>query len=162
MVKQKIKLVVSDIDGVLTDGKVFLVNPYDGKEIKSLCFKDFDAVGMLKNINVSLGLITGENNAFVDEVEKRFSPMFCCRGCKNKLQALREICQSEHIGFEEIAYIGDGKYDLPVIEAVGLGICPEDAIFEVQSVADVRLKTKGGSGCLAETFTVIDKYNNGM
>ena len=160
--KKKIKLLVSDIDGVLTDGKIFLINPYNGQEVKSLCFKDFDAVGMLKEIRVGLCLITGEDNSFVDEVERRFSPIFCYRGCKKKMEAIEEICRQTNIEMGEIAYIGDGKYDLPVIEAVGLGMCPKDAIHEVKSISDIKLKTKGGCGCLAEAFTIIYKYNRSI
>lgn len=157
---KKIKLIVSDIDGVLTDGRITLSHPYDSDGTKTLCFKDFDAVGMLKDIGVNVCLITGEKDGFVDEVIRRFNPKICISGCKDKALALEDISKKMMVAIDEMAYMGDGKYDIPALQEAGLSICPMDAIQEVKNVSDVTLEVNGGYGCLAAAYTIINKYNS--
>lgn len=152
-----IKLVITDIDGVLTDGRVSL---FSGTEVslgKTLCFRDFDSVSILKKCGVGLCIITGEDDWFVDEVEKRFCPIMCIRGCKDKSKAVCNIADSLGVVEDEIAYIGDGKYDINAMRLVGLSVCPSDAIREAKQEADIILSTKGGYGCLAELFSILQE-----
>ena len=157
---KKISLLVTDIDGVLTDGTVLLSPPYNVGGAKTLCFKDFDAVSMLKGAGVDICIITGENDGFVDEVIRRFQPERCIAGCKDKANAINELSKESGIPLHEIAYIGDGKYDIPALELAGYGMCPRDAINEVRSIADEVLDVDGGHGCLASAYTRINMLNN--
>lgn len=153
-----IKLLVTDIDGVLTNGKVYLSAA--GEEMKSLCFQDLDSLSELRSAAINLAIITGEKNFFTSYVNVKFTPKYMYDACKNKMSAIQEMLAKEHIKLEEIAYIGDGKYDNPVIRAVPTSFCPVDAIPNVQRDAKIVLSTKGGNGCLREVVDYILRMQN--
>ncbi len=148
-----IQAVITDIDGVLTDGKLMLG---EGAEInKRLCFKDLDAVSMFRAQGIKVGIISGESDKFTDLVNKTMCPDYFFPGCKDKSKALEEISKREGIPLSSICYIGDGKYDLEAIKLVGIGACPMDAIAEVKQAAGIILDCKGGEGCLALVFSLL-------
>ncbi len=153
-----IKTVIFDIDGVITDGKIYT----DGRaEIyKTLAFKDLDALTELKKMGYILGVITGENNAFTDYLKKELSVGYFINS-KEKKKKLLELMQKESLRPEEVVYVGDGKYDIPVMEYVTWSMCPSDAIKEVKERAKVVLKTKGGEGCIAEVCKWIRDFGQG-
>ena len=153
-----IKLLVTDIDGVLTNGKVYL--SASGEEMKGLCFQDLDSLSGLRTAAINLAIITGEKNFFTTYVNNRFAPKYMYDACKDKMNAIQEMLAKEHIRLEEIAYIGDGKYDNPIIRAVPTSFCPYDAIPNVRRDAKVVLSTKGGNGCLRETVDYILRMQN--
>lgn len=150
-----IKMIIFDLDGVATDGKKYT----DGKcnEYKTVSMKDLDAIHQLKDMGFILGCITGECNEFSKQFLKMPVLDFVRLGCKQKLAALEEAKETYRIVSAEVCYIGDGKYDIPVLEKVGLAVCPGDAVDEVKKVSDVVLKRKGGEGCIAEIHTLF--YN---
>lgn len=153
-----IKLILSDIDGVLTDGKLWISN--NRTYLKSLCFKDIDTRSVMEQKEIKFGLITGENNEFTSIVKDRFKPDFFFTGCKDKANTILEIAKKENISVKDICYIGDGKYDKEAIQIVGIGMCPKDAINEVKDVANYVLETKGGDGCLSELIYILDHKKN--
>ena len=142
-----IKLVVTDIDGVLTDGRAFVGQEGIGK---SICFKDLDAVTLLRERGIKFGVLTGERNFFTEYVKERTQPDLFADECKNKKSVLEKYAIDNHILMQEICYVGDGRYDIEAIEAVGLGVCPHDAIEEVKRISHLILACNGGNGCLAE------------
>ncbi len=150
-----IKLLVTDIDGVLTNGKVYINKT--SEELKSLCFQDLDSLSELRLAEVDLVIITGECDYFTAYVKNKFNPKYMYDGCKDKMQAIEDILTREHVKLEEIAYVGDGKYDNPVIRVIPYSFCPADAIPDVQRDAKVILSSKGGAGCLRETVDYILK-----
>lgn len=151
--KNNIRVVITDIDGVLTDGKIMLG---DGSEKhKRICFKDLDAVSLLREKGVKFGIISGESDVFTDLIFKKMHPDFFFTGCKDKRKKLEEISEKEAIALSDICYIGDGKYDLEAIKAAGLGACPMDAIKEVRQAADIILDREGGNGCLADIYSML-------
>lgn len=153
MKESDIRVVMTDIDGVLTDGKLML---YDGAEInKKLCFKDIDTVSLFHEKGIKFGIISGEADKFTDLVKEKLNPDYFIAGCKNKREKIEEIARRDRIALSSICYIGDGKYDIEAIQAVGFGICPLDAAEEVKIVSDVILPCKGGEGCLASVFTLL-------
>lgn len=149
----KIKLLVFDIDGVLTDGKKYI----DGHqtEVKAIQLRDLDAFRMIKDAGYFLGCITGEDTPFSRKLAERENLDFAVIGCKDKVTALEEIIRKYGLTHEEVCYAGDGKYDIPALEKAGLAICPADAIWEVKQVSDIVLERKGGEGCLAEIYTIL-------
>lgn len=152
-----IKVVVTDIDGVLTDGKLILG---EGAEInKSLCFKDLDAVSSFRAIGIKFGIISGESDQFTELVRERMTPDYFFAGCKDKRKALEDIASREGLTLSHFCYIGDGKYDIEAIHSAGIGACPRDAIEEVKRMSDVVLHRKGGEGCLSEVFSLLCNEN---
>lgn len=152
-----IKVLATDIDGVLTDGKGYVLQ---NNMLKTICFQDIDAVGRLKCRGIKFAVVSGEKNDFTDFIINKLSPDYFYVACKNKVAAIQEIMEKEHISQGQIAYIGDGKYDISAIKYAGLGICPHNAIEEVRNVADYVLRGNGGNGCLEEAYQYIKGYNN--
>lgn len=152
-----IRLLAIDIDGVLTDGKI-----YSGdveREMKSLCFKDFDTLSDLRYNEIKLAIITGEDNSFTNLVEEKFAPIFMYKGCKNKLEAVKKIAEDGGYSLSEIAYIGDGKYDVETLKNVGLSFAPSDSITDARKSADIVLECSAGEGCLRQAFDHVLEYN---
>ena len=148
-----IRIVLTDIDGVLTDGTLIL---NAGAEIyKKINFKDLDTVSLFRSRGIKFGIISGELDEFTTLINHKMRPDFFYPGCKDKKQVLEEISIREKVDLSSICYIGDGKYDLEAIKAAGMGICPLDATEEVKQVSDIVLDRKGGDGCLAAVFSLL-------
>lgn len=154
-----IKLVIFDIDGIITDDTVIIDDA--GHEQKRMNFKDVDAIFELHRRGFKLAAITGEENAMVEYFKNRFPWDYFYSDNKQKKRTIEEL--SEKLGFllDEICYIGEGKYDVEPLEYVGLGICPPDSIDEAKRAADVILQNKGGNGCVWELIGILEKYNEG-
>lgn len=148
-----IKVLATDVDGVLTDGKIYVDS--SGKEQKSFSFKDVDAVAGLRLSGIKLAIITGEDNFFTDYVKRRFNPDYMYVSCKDKGNAIEDIASKEKIQIDEIAYIGDGKYDISAFKKCVLSFCPSDAIYEVKELSFKILKSSGGLGCLKEASDYV-------
>lgn len=153
-----IRLVVFDIDGVITDGSI-IVNA-QGKEQKKINLKDIDAIFELKKNGFLLAAITGEDTDIVDYFEKRFPWDFFYRGNTTKKETMKLIEKGTGTNRENICYVGDGKYDIEPLLYAGLGICPADAIDRAKSAADMILQNNGGEGCVWELLSILEYYNN--
>lgn len=153
-----IKLVLLDIDGVITDGQV-LINS-SGEEFKRINFKDIDGIFEIKRKGLKLGFITGENTSIVKIFKERFNPDYFYSGRKDKVNVINEIISQCLITIDEVCYVGDGKSDIEAIKIVGLGICPKDAIQEVKNNADIVLSRSAGQGCLYELVNILEDYNS--
>ena len=143
-----IKLVLLDIDGVLTNGKVTVDS--NGRESKTIDFKDIDAVFEMKRRNLLVALITGEATPITLFFKERFKPDFFYNGCKDKPAALAEILAKTGLSSNNACYVGDAKYDIPIMRQVKISACPDNAIPEVKKLADVKLSLRGGDGCIWE------------
>lgn len=152
-----IKLVLLDIDGVLTDGRVTVDS--QGNEYKTIDFKDIDAVFEMKRKGFKVGLLTGEATPITLFFQKRFKPDYFYNGCKNKPEALMDILKKSGLTAAETCYVGDAKYDIPVMRLVGLSACPSNAIPEVRALADLQLAGRGGEGCIWELLEYLMKQN---
>ena len=150
-----IKAVLLDIDGVLTNGKVTVDS--EGRESKTVDFKDIDAVFEMKRRGIKVGLLTGEATPITLFFRERFKPDFFYNGCKDKPKALAEIMTNTGFSGAEICYAGDGKYDIPVMKLVKYSACPSNAIPEVKEVASMQLKARGGDGCIWELLEKINE-----
>lgn len=149
-----IELVIFDIDGVLTDGSILVDS--QGREQKRVSIKDIDAIFELKRRGYRLAAVTGEKTEIVDYFQNRFPWDRFYRGCKRKLETIRELVRELGLSMEQTAYIGDGKYDLEVLPHVGLSACPADAIREARLTADVVLQKPGGEGCVWELLSILE------
>lgn len=153
-----IKLVVLDIDGVITDGSVII--DMQGNEQKKVNLKDIDAIFELHREGYRLAAITGEDTSIVEYFKNRFPWDYFYKNNKQKKAAMDEMAECEHITLQEICYVGDGKYDVEPLLYAGLGICPRDAIDRVKDASDIILQNGGGQGCLWELVQILREQND--
>lgn len=151
-----IELVIFDIDGVLTDGSILVDS--QGREQKRMNIKDIDAIFELKRRGYRLAAVTGEDTEIVSYFRSRFPWDHFYSGCKKKLETIRALANKLGLSMDQIAYVGDGKYDLEILPHVGLSVCPADAIREARLQADVVLRRGGGEGCVWELLSILEVY----
>ncbi|MHA7128896.1 KdsC family phosphatase [Algoriphagus namhaensis] len=148
-----IKLLITDVDGVLTDGGII----YDNEEMeyKKFNVKDGLAVKHLKQHKILVGAITGRASKVVENrcEELRFD--FHYHGVKDKGKKLEEVLETMELQFEEVAYIGDDLIDLPVLAKVGLAVVPQDAVGYVKPQAHIVTQAAGGRGVFREVADLI-------
>ena len=154
-----IKIVLLDIDGVLTNGKVTMDS--NGNEYKTIDFRDIDAIFQMKHQGLKVGFLTGEEAQITSAFKERFNPNFFYTGCKDKTKALKEIMSETGVTLDQICYTGDGKYDIQIMKLVKFAACPANAIIEVREIANIHLKREGGDGCIWELMEwIMDKKNH--
>jgi YrbI family 3-deoxy-D-manno-octulosonate 8-phosphate phosphatase len=152
-----IKIVLLDIDGVLTDGKVTVDS--DGNESKTIDFRDIDAIFEMKRQGLKVGLITGEKTPITLFFRDRFKPDFFHNGCKDKTAALKKILDETGSAPDEACYVGDGKHDIPIMKLVSFRGSPANAIPAVRKLSNILLKHNGGDGCVWELMEWILAHN---
>ena len=149
----QIKTFIFDIDGVLTDGKV-LINS-DGELLRSFDTKDGYAIkcALIKGFKVAI--ISGGKNEAVRERFQELGVLDIYLGAHHKLEAYQDLLNNYNLNPEEILYIGDDIPDIPVMEKVGLGCCPADAVSDVKAMADYISHKEGGKGCVRELIEQV-------
>ena len=152
-----IRLVVFDIDGVLTDGSIQVDS--NGNEQKKINLKDIDAIYELKRKGFLLAAITGEESPIVSYFKRRFPWDYFFCGCKRKADILQQLMQELDMDRNSVSYVGDGKYDIEVLPYAGLSFCPADAVKEAQLASNVVLSHRGGDGCVWEMIEILERYN---
>lgn len=150
---QQIKLLVCDVDGVFSDGRIYLGN--DGEELKAFHTKDGFGIKALGASGVNVAIITGRNSSIVANRMKALNVAHIIQGQENKLPSLISLTQQLNINLNEVAYIGDDVPDLACIEAVGFGISVSDGHPLVLSGADYTTFTRGGYGAVREVCDLI-------
>ncbi|MCW9012648.1 MAG: 3-deoxy-manno-octulosonate-8-phosphatase KdsC [Gammaproteobacteria bacterium] len=140
----KIKLVIFDVDGVLTDGSLFIGD--DGEEYKAFNSKDGHGLRMLQDGGVEVAIITGRVSNVVAHRTRELGIKHVYQGKREKLPAFLELL--EKVGFteSEVAYVGDDVVDLPVMSRVGLAICVQDAHPYVKRHSHWITEHAGGRG----------------
>ncbi len=150
----QIKLLLTDCDGVLTDGGVYYGE--SGEELKKFDIRDGMGVERLCNIaGVTTGIITGELSPSVIKRAEKLKIAELHLGVKNKPAVFNEILTRLNLKPEEVAYIGDDTNDLEVMKLAGVSVCPADAISFIKEIADVVCEAKGGKGCFREIAEMI-------
>lgn len=146
---KKIKLVLTDCDGVMTDGGVFYGE--NGEVMKRFNIRDGMGVERLRNLTgVETGFITGELSPSVARRAEKLKITELHLGIKDKPAVLREILERKQLDASEIAYIGDDTNDVEIMQMVGLAACPADATRFAKQVSHYICETNGGDGCLRE------------
>jgi len=143
-----IKLILSDVDGVMTDGRIILDNA--GVESKEFHVRDGMGIKLWQQAGFSFGVLTSRNSQIVKLRAKELGIAIVRQGFEEKLPAAREIFASLGLDPIEVCYIGDDLPDLPVILEVGLSVAVHDAVPEVKSAAKWNLNTPGGHGAIRE------------
>lgn len=144
----EIKLILTDIDGVWTDGGMY----YDqtGNEWKK--FHTYDSAGVLwcKKANIPVGIISGEDTEIVKRRAAKLRVDFLLQGVSDKLAAVEKLCKELDISLTEVAYIGDDINDIEVLQKVGFSACPSSAPLYIQSLVTKVMSKKGGEGVFRE------------
>lgn len=148
-----IKLLILDVDGVLTDGKLFFDN--QGNEYKSFHSRDGYGIKLLQQTGVDVAVISGRKSNSVALRMKNLGIDLVYQGYENKLAAFDEILGKININPEQTAYVGDDLIDLPIMVRVGLAVAVNDANFAVKQRADWCTQLPGGQGAVREVCDLI-------
>jgi len=150
---KEIKLFICDIDGVFSDGRIYLGN--DGEELKAFHTKDGYGVKALGASGVEVAVITGRRSTIVANRMKALNVEHIIQGEENKLPALKKIAENLQLSIDQIAYVGDDMPDFECISYVGLGIAVNDAHPSILSIANYTTFNRGGFGAVREICDLI-------
>lgn len=150
---KKIKLLILDVDGVMTNNT--LVYSDDGIESKSFYTRDGHGMVMLQKSNVDIGIITGRKSQLVTNRMRDLKVKHVYQGVPDKLPTFLKLVEELEINLDEIAYVGDDILDLPILMRIGLAITPADGDDEVKARVDYISKYNGGRGCVREVCEII-------
>lgn len=150
---KKIKLLVCDVDGVFSDGRIYLGN--DGEELKAFHTKDGFGIKALCSSGVDVAIITGRRSAIVANRMTALNVKHIIQGQEDKLPALINLAKQLNLTSDQIAYIGDDIPDLACILHVGLGISVQDAHPAISAKANYTTFTRGGFGAVREVCDLI-------
>ncbi len=145
---KKIEAILFDVDGVLTDGRIY----YDetGNEWKAFHVRDGLMIKRMGMMGFRFGAVTGRSSRLVERRMKELGVEFLMQMCMNKKSALMKFAADYDLAFEQIAFVGDDVIDLPAMALAGLAACPADADAEVKKRSDIVLEHSGGHGVLRE------------
>jgi len=153
MIPIKIKLIVYDFDGVMTDNKVYV--DQNGIEMVQVNRADGLGVAEIKKLGIEQIIISTEKNPVVITRAKKLG-IPCLQGIENKKMALFDYCKENDIDLKNVAYVGNDINDKNVMENTGLTFCPADAHEIIKNISDHVLRTKGGHGVIRELFDLIN------
>ena len=154
----KIKFVLTDCDGVLTDTGVYY--SAEGEVMKRFSIRDGMGVERLrKNLGIETGIITGEESGSVLKRTEKLKIKYLYQGVKSKLKLLPEILNTLNIKKENIAFIGDDVNDIELIREVGLSATPADGTVFIKNIVNYICENKGGNGAFREFAELIIALN---
>lgn len=149
----KITLLALDVDGVLTDGRIYYGN--DGEELKAFNIKDGLGIKMLQRAGITVAIITGRQSNIVNRRASELGISDIIQGREDKRSALIELCERAGKTLDECGYMGDDLPDLSAIVSAGLGLTVADASDTVINVADWQSTLPGGQGAVREACEFI-------
>lgn len=151
--KQLPKLVITDIDGVWTDGGMY----YDqtGNEWKKFNTSDSAGIIFCHKLNIPVAIITGEKTEIVQRRADKLKVDYLYQGVTNKVDVAKELCEKLNIDFTEVAYIGDDINDLGLLKKVGISGAPSNASDYVKNIVNIVTNKKGGDGAFREFIEII-------
>lgn len=143
---RNIECLIMDVDGVLSDGKVYYSN--EGDEVKTFNIKDGLGIKLLHEAGIKTAIITGRQSAIVERRAKELGISHLFQGKKDKRAAFNDILQAENLEPSQVAHVGDDLPDLPLMKSAGLGIAVNDANWFVRQEADWVTPSNGGEGAV--------------
>ncbi|MGE5303225.1 MAG: KdsC family phosphatase [Alphaproteobacteria bacterium] len=152
---RKIKLLLLDVDGVLTDGGIYIDNR--GVETKRFDVRDGQGITLLQRAGIEVGFITGRFSEVVRFRAKELGVRIVYQKVQKKLEAYQRIKQKSRLEDESIAYIGDDVADIAVLRQTGLAVAVRDAWAEVKRHADYVTEADGGRGAVREVSELLLK-----
>lgn len=148
-----IKLIVLDVDGCLTDGKIIYAS--DGSEIKNFNVKDGLAISSWIKMGFAAAIITGRNSEIVAKRAKELGISHLFQGVKDKESVLKELLERLNLKHYEVGAIGDDLNDYKMLRSVGRSFTPKDGAKEIRELVDTVLTSKGGDGAVREMIDIL-------
>ena len=147
------KLILTDIDGVWTDGGMY----YDGTDVELKKFHTYDSAGVLfaHHLGIPVGILTGENTEIVRRRANKLKVDYLYLGVKDKVSVAQTLCNELKIELLDVAYIGDDINDMPLLKRVGWAGVPASAPEYVKKLATIHLTKRGGEGVFREFIEKI-------
>lgn len=150
---EKVKLLILDVDGVLTDGKIYYTN--NGDELKAFDIQDGLGLKLLLDAGVEIAIITGRSSKIVEQRMQELGIKHYYQGEKNKIIRYEELKKVLHLSDNDIAMVGDDLLDLPLIQRAGFGITVANAVSGMTNYADWQTAKSGGNGAVREICELI-------
>jgi len=151
----RIRLVIFDVDGVLTDGNLYLGN--NGEELKTFNIKDGLGIKLLMQSGVDVGVITGRSSKLVAQRMESLGVKHVYQGQHEKLPAYHDLLATLGLESEQVAYVGDDLIDLPLMRRAGFAVAVQDAHSLVRQHAHWQTPSAGGRGAAREVCELLMK-----
>ena len=155
---ENIRLVCFDVDGTLTDGRLFFDE--HGGELKAFHVHDGQGLRLLEDVGVAVALITARESSIVKKRGEDLRLAHIYTGVSNKLAVLQTLCQTLNMTLSQVAYIGDDLPDLACLQSVGLAACPNDAMTIIKQNVHWQSQYSGGCGAAREFCDFIINSQN--
>lgn len=152
-----IRLVVFDVDGTLTDGKIYM-SP-SGELMKAFNIKDGCGITLLRNKGITPVIITARKSDIVTRRCEELKITHIYQGVENKVEKLKSLCEELGVSLSQCAYIGDDLYDLECMKICGFTGAPADAVKEIKKIANFQCSLNGGEGAVREFCDYILEHN---
>jgi 3-deoxy-D-manno-octulosonate 8-phosphate phosphatase (KDO 8-P phosphatase) len=153
-----IKLIVLDVDGCLTDGKITYSE--SGIESKNFNIKDGLGISSWVKIGNQVAIITGRNSKIVQKRAEELGIQHVFQGIKDKDRVLKELAKSLGFSFEEVGAIGDDLNDFQMLSLVGRSFTPQNGVKEIKNMVNTTLSLDGGDGAVREMIDILVDENN--
>jgi 3-deoxy-D-manno-octulosonate 8-phosphate phosphatase (KDO 8-P phosphatase) len=150
---RKVKLLLLDVDGVMTDAGIF----YSALGVEMKRFNAHDGYGVVRarEHGLKLGIISGRQTPIVDVRAKELQIGDVVQNASDKVAAMEELRRRHGVAVDEVGFIGDDLFDLPLLNAVGFSAAPQNALPDVKKAVDYVTKTAGGDGAVREVIDLI-------
>jgi 3-deoxy-D-manno-octulosonate 8-phosphate phosphatase (KDO 8-P phosphatase) len=148
-----IKAVAMDVDGVLTDGTVWLDDT--GRETKAVSFADIMGVSLGRRAGLLFAFVSGETGPCLDQIAAKFGVDEVYRGCKDKAGAVRDFATRHDLELAEVCFIGDDVNDVAALEICGLAVAPASAHSAAAAIASMVTSKSGGAGSVREVIDYL-------
>jgi len=150
---KKIKLVITDVDGVLTDGGMYYSK--DGEFLKKFNTRDAMGMELLLDLGIKTIMLTRENSNIVKARAKKIKVSELYSGVLNKKALLKKILKKYNVKLDQVAYIGDDLNDLEIMKSVGFSVTPSNGIDQIKKISNYVCKLNGGDGAFRELADII-------
>jgi 3-deoxy-D-manno-octulosonate 8-phosphate phosphatase (KDO 8-P phosphatase) len=150
---KKIKMLILDVDGVMTDGNIIMDS--DGREMKNFNVRDGHGLVMIQRHGIQAAILTGRTSAVVEHRARDLKIAGVYQGALNKKEIFEQILKKNNLTPEAIAYIGDDIVDIPVLKMVGFSVAVADAVELVKKTVDYVTVNSGGQGAVREICEML-------
>lgn len=152
---ENIKLLILDVDGVLTDGRIFYTD--SGEELKAFDEKDGHGIKLLLRAGIDVAIITGRTSKALEHRAADLGVKMVFQKALNKIEVYEKILSLKNLSDEEVCAVGDDLTDLPMLRRCGLSVAVHDSVAEIKAKVDFVTKNSGGNGSVREICELILK-----